>query len=423
MSEKSKTSTPELLKKNQVLECEIVRTGYNCEGIALISGIVIFVEGALPEEKVLIKIIKVTKKFAVGKLLKVIVPSPNRIKPVCGHSQCGGCQLTFVDYEYQLELKKNIIKSAFKQNAKIESIPLQEFIKSGNRTHYRNKVIMPFSIVNNNVSVGFYAMRSHRVINTEDCVLQPEISGGIVGCLKKFIEINRLSVYDENTGKGLFRNIMIRVNRDAEEIMTVLIINGDDLPRRTELINLLISFNRNIKSIILCKNKSAGNVVISGNFETIYGNDYITAKLLNNNFLIGPDSFFQVNYEQTEKLYKYIFDKLSTNGKYGILFDVYSGVSSIGVSLAGLSKIIYCIESNPKASMLAEKIIKINNISNIKNISGDSSESIKKLLNSGAIPDAVILDPPRKGCGKEELAAIAEKKVRRIIYVSYNPAT
>ncbi|MBP7651779.1 23S rRNA (uracil(1939)-C(5))-methyltransferase RlmD [Candidatus Dependentiae bacterium] len=421
---KPKKNNPAIvLKKNMIVECEILRTGYSCEGISQIGGFIVFIEDTLPGEKVLVKIIKITKKYAIGKLLEIIDKSPHRINPECDNSQCGGCQLIFADYDFQIELKKNIILSAFKQNAKLEKIPLMDFIKADNKKHYRNKVVLPITMVNDKIEIGFYAQRSHRVVNIDDCFLHPEITPEIINIVKNFISKNKIKIYNENTGTGLMRSLMIRTNESSSEIMIVFVINGDTLPGQSDIISNITSKIPCVKSIILCKNKNRGNVVMSGIFETIYGKNTITAKLCGYNFLICPDSFFQINFEQTEKLYNHIFSLVKNEKNNNILFDIYSGVSSIGTALSGIVKKIYCLESNPNASELAEKIKFMNKINNIQNIHGDSTESLLALINSSIIPDIVIFDPPRKGCSINELKTIAEKKIPKVIYVSCNPST
>jgi len=417
-----------MLFKNQIITCRILRTGYSAEGIAEIDGMIVFVENALPDELVEIKIIKLTKKFAIGKLLKILEKSQYRLNlGLCQNYNCGGCQLIFVDYDYQLKLKENIIQSAFRQNAKIPDLKINSVIKAVQIFHYRNKIILPAGIdENNQPQLGFYMRRSHRIANIDNCKLHPKITDKIIDITKKFLINAKISIYDEIQHTGIFRNLMIRYNNDLSEIMIVPIINADELPHNELFIKMIRAEISEIKSVACCINKNKGNVILTDNLKKIDGADYITAQLSKKKYQISVNTFFQVNYEQTEKLYEYIRKLIIDRGKElsdkPIIFDLYSGISSIGIYISDLAEYIYSAEENPSAEKLANINFKINNITNIRHITGKSIDVIKKLIAQNIKPNIVILDPPRKGCEKEELEILGELS-DYIIYVSCQPTT
>ncbi len=414
-----------MLEKNSIHQSEVLRTGYSCEGVCQIDGQIVFVEDSLPGELLEIKIIKTSKSFAVGKLLKILKPSIHRIKPLCEHRQCGGCQLDNVEYNYQLYLKKNIIQSAFRQNANLTDIPLLATIPSENITGYRNKVIMPVALTKDKIhEIGFYAKRSHRIINISNCQIQPKITDKIITVIKKIIPDYNISVYDEGKHSGLLRSIMLRFNNDNSNIMLVFIIIGNFLPQEKKIIKRITESISEISSIYICANTHKTNVILSTNFRLIFGNEYLSVNLLNLKFLIAPNTFFQVNYKQTEKMYSYICELIKNNfSEPPIVFDIYSGVNSIAISISGISKKIYSVEENNSSVILAREIFKLNNIINIDSISGDSAVKSAELLDGGISPELIIFDPPRSGCNPSELKKIAQFKIPFIIYVSCNPQT
>jgi 23S rRNA (uracil1939-C5)-methyltransferase len=408
------------LIKNKTYICKVLRIGYSGEGIAKIKNVIVFIEKVLPEEKVKIKIIKISKNYAVGKLIKIIKPCKHRISDICNNKQCGGCSFTFVEYKYQLTLKSQILKSFFKQN--FSFIPdINNFITSDNIFNYRNKVILPIrKNKNNKTVVGFFANRSHRIVDITNCKIQPGITEKIINFISHYIDKNNIPVYNENNHKGYFRNLILKQSNIDNKLMLIFVINSADISFAKKLSDILKQTIPDINSVYVCINQTKSNFVLNGKIKHLSGNKFIVSKLKNYNFLMGPETFFQTNYNATQKMYEYIFNKISKNN---ILFDIYSGISSIGIYMNKLFKQIYCIESNIKSSVLADKNIKLNNILKIKNINGDAFIQTKFLLRKNIIPDYIILDPPRKGCEKKLIDLIIKYNIKNIVYISCNPAT
>jgi len=388
------------------------------------------VHGALPDELVKIKIIKVSKNYAVGKLLEILTPSKERCAPICQNKYCGGCSINFVNYDYQLKLKETVFRTAFRQNAKLFDLPLSSIITSQEIKHYRNKVIMPFyKNKDNKIDIGFYAKNSHRVVTADGCIIQARCFERILKQIKFWANANKISVYNELKHSGLLRNLMLRANKTETEILVCLIINGElnQLPPQIQkkLIESLQKDER-FKTLAVCINKEKTNVLLNNKIKYIFGTEYIVTDFLDKKYALSVNTFFQVNYAIAELLYATIKNKIEQinieNRK--IIFDVYAGAATIGIFVNNLAQYIYAIEENPAAQDLAKINFKLNNISNINFICEKAINGLRKLINEeNIIPNIIILDPPRSGCLKEELLLFSNANIQYIFYVSCNPAT
>lgn len=405
------------INKNDEFIVDIIDYGADGEGIAKIDGYTIFVIGAMKNEKCKIHITKVLKTHAFAKIIEIIQKSENRIEPDCKtYKRCGGCQLRHIKYEETLKIKQEKVQNLVDKmiNSRLENkIVVNNTIGMENPLYYRNKAIFPISA---NGEVGIYAERSHDVIPIAECKIQTTKAQEIA----KYILKNwNSSIYDEKTGKGLLRNIMIREGFETGEIMLVLVQNGE---KNTLSVEDITSKFPEIKTIVINVNTKNTNVVLSNENIIIYGNGYILDKLGDYTFKISPNSFYQVNPVQTEKLYNLAINEAKLN-KNDILCDLYCGIGTIGIFASKFVKKVYGIEIVDQAIKDAKENAKINNIDNVEFIAGDVETVFDKLIKENVKPDVIIVDPPRKGLDDTTIENLNKLKLNRLVYVSCNPAT
>lgn len=405
------------INKNDEFIVDIIDYGADGEGIAKIDGYIIFVIGAMKNEKCKIHITKVLKTHAFAKIIEIIQKSENRIEPDCKtYKRCGGCQLRHIKYEETLKIKQEKVQNLVDKmiNSRLENkIVVNNTIGMENPLYYRNKAIFPISA---NGEVGIYAERSHDVIPIAECKIQTTKAQEIA----KYILKNwNSSIYDEKTGKGLLRNIMIREGFETGEIMLVLVQNGE---KNTLSVEDITSKFPEIKTIVINVNTKNTNVVLSNENIIIYGNGYILDKLGDYTFKISPNSFYQVNPVQTEKLYNLAINEAKLN-KNDILCDLYCGIGTIGIFASKFVKKVYGIEIVDQAIKDAKENAKINNIDNVEFIAGDVETVFDKLIKENVKPDVIIVDPPRKGLDDTTIENLNKLKLNRLVYVSCNPAT
>ena len=317
------------IQKNHEYVVEIIDNGYEGEGIAKIDGITVFVPGAIKGERIKILIVKVLSSHAFGKILEILEPSKERQEADCvTYKRCGGCNLRHIKYNATLEMKQNAVQSLVNKTLKTK-VKVQETIGMENPFHYRNKAQYPIGINKEGEPViGVFAQRTHEVIPMEKCLIQNPKSEEIAKFILKFIKDNKISVYNEKTGKGLFRHIVIKVGIKTNEIMCILIINGKTIPKEAQLIQELTSKFPQIKTIVKNINMKNTNVILGKENINIYGNGYIEDVLGEYTFRISPLSFYQVNPVQAEKLYN-LGVKMAQITKQDTVFDLYCGIGTI----------------------------------------------------------------------------------------------
>lgn len=412
------------VQKNEDYIIDIERMGYEGEGVGKYQGFTVFVQGTLPGEKVRAKIVKISKNFCFGKLLEIITPSKNRETPICDiYKRCGGCQLQHLNYISQLEFKHERVKDCIERIGKLKNITIHPTLgREDNNLRYRNKVQLPVGMKNGEAVIGFYAPRSHEIIDMSKCYIQDEVGDKASEILKKWIKKYDISVYDESTGKGLIRTLMIRRGFKTGEIMIVIVTNGSTLPETNTLIDMFNSEIHGIKSIIQNVNKKDTNVVLGEECITLWGSSYITDFIGEFKFKISPLSFFQVNPYQTEILYKKALEYADLNGNETV-FDAYCGTGTISLFLSQKAKKVYGVEIIPQAIENAKENAKYNNVDNVEFFTGEAEQVIPELIDSGIKADVVVVDPPRKGCEASLLNAIAQMAPSKIVYVSCDPGT
>lgn len=412
------------VQKNKEYIVDIIDNGFEGEGIAKIENFTIFIDGAIKGEKCKILIIKITSSHAFGKLLEILEESPNRCTPDCEtYKRCGGCNLRHIDYEETLNIKQekvqNLINKTLDNNIKVEKT-----LGMGNPYNYRNKAQYPIGTDKNGEKVlGVFAKRTHEIIPIKECRIQKEISYQIAKYILEHIKKNNISVYNEKKQKGLIRHIVTKVGIQTNEVMCIIVINGKEIPNELTLANNIIDRFPMVKTVVKNINTKNTNVIMGDKKETIVGRGYITDILGDYIFKISPMSFYQVNPIQAEALYNIAIEKAQIS-KDDIVCDLYCGIGTIGIFASKFAKKVYGIEIVKQAIEDAHINAKLNNIKNIEFLCGDVEESFEKLIKKEKIkPDVVIVDPPRRGLDNNTIENIMKLDVKRVVYISCNPAT
>ncbi len=409
------------MNKNDLVEINIEDIGTDGQGIGRVDGMTVFVAGALPGEKVSAKIILLKKKYAVGKLLDILEPSPMRVKPACPiFSKCGGCTLQHLAYPAQLEYKQRRVKDCIERIGGLD-MPVSFPLPSAHNLRYRNKAAFPVKMQNERVDIGLYAAHSHNVVDIDDCRIQHEDIAIALSQLRVWLVKCEISIYDEETNTGLLRHAIFRSN-SAGEIMMILVINGADIPNRHELLTLFRFVLPQVKSIVLNHNYAATNVIMGERNTVVFGRDHFYESVCGLEFKISPNSFLQVNTPQSEVLYKNLMKNLNVQPGDTAL-DLFCGAGAITLLLAGAVKKAYGIEIVQDAVENAKFNARLNDIENAEFFSGDALELLPQVAQSCGNVDIVTVDPPRKGLSKELVEAISSLSPRAIGYVSCDPAT
>lgn len=389
-------------------------------GIVKIDGYPVFLPDVLKGETVEFKAVKVNSKYAFGRVLKVLEESPNRQTPPCEYYfQCGGCQIQVMNDAEQASFKRQVVGQNINQQARL-NLHINDTV-TGDSLYYRNKSQIPVQKIDGEVVMGFYKPRSHDIVDIEHCYIQKHVHNDIMMFIKdKLIEENT-SIYDEKSHEGLLRHLVIRSNNDDSELQVVFITNG----KRNEFLSIVKALKEkfpNVKSIVQNINDEKTNVIFGRRSIVLSGHDYITDTVLGKSFKIRDRSFYQVNHEQTEKLYQIGLDMAGLNGDETII-DTYSGIGSIGLTASGRVSKIIGIEVVESAVEDAKENAKLNGIDNADYYLGKAEEVMPKLVKEGVSADVVFVDPPRKGCHTEFLDALIEVAPKKIVYISCNPGT
>ena len=411
------------VKKNQEYIVEITGQTHDGMGVGKVEGFTVFIKSTILNEIVRIKIVKVLKNYSYGKVLEIIKPSVYRVDPKCPvFGECGGCQLQHMDYKGQLKYKTQIVMDALERIGGFKDIKVNEAIGMKIPWNYRNKTQYPVGTNGDKINIGFYAERSHEIIDIDECFIQDEANDEIVKIFKKFIKDYNISIYDETTGIGLLRHIMIRSGFRTGEKMICIVINGVYMPYSKELVEILKQKVEGLRTVVLNINDRKTNVVLGSENKVIYGDGFINDFIGNLKFKISPQSFFQVNPIQTELLYNKALEYAGLTGKETVI-DAYCGIGTISLFLSHKAKKVIGVEVVRQAISDARENAKLNNIENVEFILGESEAIIPKLYKEGTNADVIVVDPPRKGCDEKLLETIAEMAPDKVVYVSCNPAT
>lgn len=411
------------MKKNEEYIVDIIDNGYQGEGIAKIDGIPVFIPNAIQGEEAKIKILKVLKSMAYGKVISVLKESNRRNVVDCAiFSTCGGCSLRHIKYSETLKLKKAIVENNIKK-AGLLNVTVNDCIGMQNPYNYRNKLQYPVGLVDGKPEMGIFAERSHRIIPTRKCYIQNTLIQSIANDIYRFILENNIPVYDEERHLGEIRHIYIRIGIKTNQVLVVIVTNSTTITKEKELVKHIVEGHPEVKTIVKNINSKQTNVILGNQNEVLFGNGYIEDELLGYIFKISPMSFYQVNPVQTEVLYTKAIEKAELTGEETI-FDLYCGIGTIGICASKNAKKLIGIETIPEAIEDAKENAKLNKIENAEFIVGNVEEELPKLIEKAKItPDVVFLDPPRKGCDKKTLETILQVEPKKIIYISCNSAT
>ncbi|MDF2510360.1 MAG: putative methyltransferase [Herbinix sp.] len=412
------------LKKNDQVEILIEDIGSEGEGIGKYEGYTLFVKDTMMGDRALVQVMKTGKSYGYARLVKLLDPSIFRVEPRCPiAAKCGGCQLMHVDYQKQLEYKENKVRNCLTRIGGFADILMEPISGMEEPYYYRNKSQYPVGRnKDGSVAIGFYAGRTHSIIDTKHCYIGARVNEDILAYLRSFIEDKRIEPYDEEGHKGLLRHILIRMGFNSGEIMVCLVINGTKIPDQDELVEGLRKIP-GMKSICLNVNKEKTNVILGNKVIPLWGEPYITDSIGEVNYQISPLSFYQVNPVQTKKLYDLALEYADLNGDE-VVWDLYCGIGTISLFLAQRAMQVYGVEIIPQAIEDAKKNAELNGIRNAEFFVGAAEEILPKKYKEEKIKaDVIVVDPPRKGCDQSLLDTILAMAPKRVVYVSCDPAT
>lgn len=424
-----------MLSKNECVIVEIIDMSVNGEGIGKVDGYTLFVKDAVIGDEAEVKVIKAKKNYGYARLMRLLKASPDRVEPVCRVArQCGGCQIQALSYEKQLEFKVKKVRGNLIRIGGFDAELIDGLMEpvAGMREpyHYRNKAQYPVGTdKDGNLIAGFYAGRTHQIVSNLNCALGPEVNQEILEIILKFMKKYGISSYDEVSGAGLVRHVLIRVGFTTKEIMVCLVVNGRRLPHEKELAEALCTIP-GMTSITYSVNQENTNVIMGKEVKLIRGKKYITDYIGNVKYQISPLSFYQVNPVQTEVLYGKALEYAGLTGNETV-WDVYCGIGTISLFLAQKAKQVYGVEIVPQAIEDAKRNAEINGIRNAGFYVGKAEEVLpeyyeryaKEHPGEHARADVIVVDPPRKGCEESVLETMVRMQPERIVYVSCDSAT
>ena len=414
------------MEKNQEFTVSIEDMSEDGAGIGKLDGYIWFIKDAVIGDVVRARAMKMKKNYGFARLMEILTPSEARVEPKCPVArQCGGCQLQAMSYEEQLKFKERKVKNhllrigKFKEN-EIHMLPIMGMKEPW---RYRNKAQFPFGLdKNGNIVAGFYAGRTHDIIECEDCLLGVEENKDILGIIKGFMRVHGIRPYDETTHKGLVRHALIRKGFHSGEIMVCLVINGKDIPAKEQLVEELCQV-KGMTSISYSINQEKTNVIMGKENVNLYGPGYITDNIGNVTYQISPLSFYQVNPVQTEKLYGTALEYAGLTGNETV-WDLYCGIGTISLFLAQNAKKVYGVEIVPQAIEDARRNAALNNITNAEFFTGKAEEVLPEQYEKNKVyADVIVVDPPRKGCDQVCLDTILKMAPKRVVYVSCDSST
>ncbi len=408
------------MQKNDRLSLFVEDLSFEGAGVARAEGQVVFIEGALPHEKVRAHILKVTSKYALAKMVALESdPNPRRRQPACSRfGKCGGCRLQHMAYSLQLELKRRQVEDCFARAGL--SCPVSPVIPSEKEYYYRNKGAFPVGMGQKGPEVGMYAPRSHRIIPGTDCPLhQPEVTSAIQA-VESWMREHRVPGWREEKGQGLIRHIMAR--NTAGGVMAVIVASSPEIPRRRELLRVLETRVRGLASVIWNVNDRDTNVILGPESRCIWGEPALTEAIGGLSFRVSAHAFLQVNPYQTPRLYSEAAGAAALTGTQRV-YDAYCGLGTIGQLLAKDAASVLGVEETPAAVEDAVANAAANGIPHASYLAGRAEEVFPKWVARGEQPDVLVVDPPRKGCHPDFIDAALEAGPGRIVYVSCNPAT
>ena len=412
-----------MFSKNDVIELEITGMTHEGMGVGKKDGFAVFVQGAIDGEKVKAKIIKVLKKYAVARIHEFIEKSPYRKEPFCPvYNRCGGCSLQHMIYEKTLLFKRQVVIDNLTRIGGLENITVKDTIGMENPYNYRNKAQYPVGEGKEDPVSGFYAKRSHEIIESDVCGIQLPDSDKAKRAVLEYMRKYSVPAYNEETGHGLIRHVATKIGFHTGETMVIIVATKSKIPHTEDLISMLKKEISGLKSVVLNVNSKRGNVILGQKNISLYGSSTITDRLGSLYFEISPLAFYQVNPVQTEILYDKAIEFAGLTGKESV-FDLYCGIGTISLFAAQKAKNVVGVEIVEEATEAAKKNAAKNNLCNTDFYTGKAEEIVPELYEKGIKADVVFVDPPRKGCDEKLLKTLVDMSPERIVYVSCNPST
>lgn len=413
---------------DQTVELEITGLNHEGAGVGRCEGYTLFVPQALPGEKIRAKVVHTKKNYGFASLLEVISESPHRVQPPCPvFDRCGGCSLQHLAYAEQLRHKQQIVKDNLLRigGFPVEgdgAVPVHPTIGMSDPWRYRNKAQVPIGEQDGALTGGFYAERSHTIIDIDACLIQHEANDAVVLAVKQIASRLQIPAYDEVKHTGILRHVVAKVGAKTGDVMVVLITTEDFIPERERLIEAIRQQVPAVKSIVQNVNPHRTNVIFGDKTVTLWGDDVIYDYIGPVKFAISARSFYQVNPVQTEILYNKALEYAGLAGEETVI-DAYCGIGTISLFLAQKAKHVYGVEIVPEAIADANRNARLNGIENVTFAVGAAEEVIPAWKEEGIRPDVIVVDPPRKGCDEALLSTILQMKPQRVVYVSCNPST
>ena len=412
-----------MLKKNDIVEVEIVDLTHEGAGVAKVDGLVFFVENALPSEKILMRVLKVNKKVGFGKVEEYLIQSPHRNQDLdLAYLSSGIADLGHLAYPEQLKFKTKQVKDSLYKIAGIADVEVAETLGMENPVKYRNKAQVPVRRVNGILETGFFRKNSHDLMPLEDFFIQDPVIDEVVVALRDLLRRYDLKPYDEKEQSGLIRNLVVRRGHYSGQIMVILVTTRPKIFRVEQLIEQLIKQFPEIVSVMQNINDQNTNAIFGKEWRTLYGQDFITDQMLGNDYQIAGPAFYQVNTEMAEKLYQTAIDFAELK-EDDVVIDAYSGIGTIGLSVAKHVKEVYGVELIPEAVENSQENAVLNNITNAHYVCDTAENAMKNWLKDGIQPTVILVDPPRKGLTESFIKASAQTGADRIAYISCNIAT
>lgn len=423
MNKSTKQAKQIRLKRGEVIQLPIRRIGINGEGIGHYQKQVVFVEGAVPGEIVVARVVQVEPKFAKAQLLKVKKKSAYRVEPPCPvYRECGGCQLQHIDRRMQKRLKRELVAESFARYAGLRDVPISETVTMDEPWSYRNKAQFPLRRVGGQVSMGMFSAASHQLVDASACMVQhPKLNEALYEA-KRLVEELGVDIYDERKHRGTLRHLVGRIAFATEEIQLVLVTRTKSFPEEEAFVREVTRRLPQVKSIVLNYNPDKTSLVFGEESRLLWGNKKLIERLGELTFALSARAFFQLNPAQTVRLYDAVKRAARLTGTETVI-DAYCGAGTIGLWLASGAKRVIGMDTVPEAVADAKENAKLNGIAHAEYYVGAAETLLPKWINEGLRPDVIVVDPPRTGLGQPLLQALMRTKVPRVVYVSCNPAT
>ena len=412
-----------MLNTGLITEAEIIDLNHMGQGVAKIDNFVVFVSGAITGDTVEIEITETKKNYAIGQIINVVNPSEFRTEPPCKYyEQCGGCQLMHMDYNEQLRYKKNrVINELNRADIHFEESIVQDTMGMEDPYRYRNKTAFSVTERNNKIQIGPYEQGTYNTVDINSCMLQSKEADNAVEAFKNLMTKYGIKPYNKKTKQGIIRNIVIRNNR-KDELMLIIVTTTENFPSKDNLVRDITSLVPNIRTVVQNINDKDTNLILGRKNITLYGEGTITDMIDDLIFTISPETFFQINPVQTEKLYQTAIQYADID-KDDICFDIYCGIGTISLMAAKRAKKVYGVEIVEQSIINARENADKNNINNTEFFAGKAEVVVPRLYKQNIKADIVIVDPPRKGCEKEVIDTIISMSPKKVVYVSCNPST